>query len=222
MVIALVAAILARFDMSEFSLDILGNKFSAKSLRENTEKAVQQNTEIAQLIQINQKETIEALSQFFKENYQPLIRIEAGSVAGPGAEEAQRVRQIIAEPAIPENPPYANDPQKNRFGGRNAAAAGYRADIRLLNDFSGIGSARYELVLSRLDAKPIEGNVRFYLHDTFPTNPVIQSSDSDGKVRLRQTIWGAFTIAVIVEQTDDRFEIDLEQEKALPKEIRDR
>jgi hypothetical protein len=114
-----------------------------------------------------------------------------------------------------------NDPQKGQWGGKDT-----RNGRRLSASVEPAGDDLYEVVLTVEpvgNAPPIEGDVRFHLHDTFP-RAVRTVKPVNGRARLSLVAWGAFTAgAEIKGEPDSVLELDLSDERyGYPKRFRSR
>lgn len=128
---------------------------------------------------------------------------------------------------LPASPPELGDPvprlgdrQKGRFGGL-AEKDGYR----LQATFPKRASAG-DLVFVWIEVRKAAGNftapVRFYLHETFPSEQV-DVMPKDGIARLELLVWGGFTVgAWPTETADTLLELDLAQVSNAPPAIRGR
>jgi hypothetical protein len=127
---------------------------------------------------------------------------------------------VVEAPAGPKlpKPSVRNDQQRNRFGGASQVN-GYRLDVRFLSKYNA-NVVNLELIVSRTDGKPVESNVRFYLHETFDPDE-ITVAPRDGKATLDILTYGGFTAGAWIEGTDTLLELDLIEQKGAPRIIRE-
>jgi hypothetical protein len=112
------------------------------------------------------------------------------------------------------------DPNKDRFGGKSIV------DERILTasvKSFGKSSDWFQIFLNVAPTEggpPIEGDVKFYLHDTFD-QPVIVVPAEDGEAELDVLAVGAFTVGAIADGGGTKLELDLSQVKDAPKKFRE-
>jgi hypothetical protein len=101
----------------------------------------------------------------------------------------------------------ADDPQKGKWGGKRRVdpyevRAGKITPLKTDPDYF-----RIPLEVRRTDGKPLEGKVRFHLHDSF-TPEVEEVEAEDGVAKLELVGYGAFTVGVELPD-GTKLEIDL-------------
>jgi hypothetical protein len=131
---------------------------------------------------------------------------------------------LAAAPAMDAKPGSApDDPWKNVFGGKSVDKARGRlvsANVEPLKFFPGWYSLELR-VESMRGAPPLEGEVRFFLHDSFPNNkPWVRAADGIATLHLKT--WGAFTVGVLAEGGATRLELDLANLSTAPTDFRSR
>lgn len=112
-----------------------------------------------------------------------------------------------------------DDPQKNRWGNKsknnfrkiNATVLNSKI-VGLYNVIINVASTKKEL--------PLEGKVKFHLHNSFlnstPIVPVI-----DGKATLKLTgVWGSFTVGAEVDEGKTQLELDLSKLRSVPQKFK--
>ncbi|HEV2852637.1 MAG TPA: SIR2 family protein [Thermoanaerobaculia bacterium] len=105
------------------------------------------------------------------------------------------------------------DQQKNRWGGR-PERNGRRLKVENIQERH--SSCVFDLVVEPWDnAPPLEGEVRFHLHQTF--NPsVVTAKVEGGQVRRRIIAIGAFTVGAEADSGETRLELDLAEVEDFP------
>jgi hypothetical protein len=113
----------------------------------------------------------------------------------------------LAGTAAPTPGPDAEDPWKGAFGGASAAN-GRTLEARIHEVAGSSGYWRIDLTVRSTDpAKPLQGDVAFFLHPTFREQEPVVPVDADGVARLALVAWGAFTVGAITDQ--GKLELDL-------------
>jgi len=172
-----------------------------KQLERNSEK-IQDTKNATREVdeQLNQK-----MSQLFEE-----LKILNERLAGPAETAGDTKRLALAEKEKSLPPPkFANDPQKGRFGGQEAAE-GRR--LSAIVEPSSVDSDWCKITLA-VCAEPgapmLSGKVSFYLHDSFEPDHYIVSVGKDGKAILHLRAWGAFTVGAVADEGKTLLELDL-------------
>jgi hypothetical protein len=118
---------------------------------------------------------------------------------------------------------YDNDPWKGVFGGKsldNVRGRVLEAEVDALRASPGWFSVILK-VSSLPGAQPLEGDVIFFLHDTFPNpKPVVKSAHGTAVLRIKA--WGAFTNGVLADGGETRLELDLADLEKAPMDFRTR
>ncbi|QND24515.1 hypothetical protein HB774_34575 (plasmid) [Rhizobium leguminosarum bv. viciae] len=71
-------------------------------------------------------------------------------------------------------------------------------------------------LVDQTDAKPLEGDVTFYLHPTF-AEPVYVVRATNGRAILEEChAYGAFTVGISANQGKTKLELDLATDEKLP------
>ncbi len=118
---------------------------------------------------------------------------------------------------------YSDDPWKGVFGGKSISRDPGReltASVYPFKDSPGWYSV--ELIAASLPGSvPLEGDVQFFLHSTFPNNkPIVQAVKGSATLRLKA--WGAFTVGVLSDNGNTKLELDLAELPTAPMEFRSR
>jgi hypothetical protein len=83
-----------------------------------------------------------------------------------------------------------------------------------------VAEAREEPLLpGDIDPGPLEGEVEFHLHQTFP-NPVLRRPVRDGVAMCQLMAYGAFTAGAVADRGRTQLELDLALDPAYPEEFR--
>lgn len=110
------------------------------------------------------------------------------------------------------------DPQRGRFGGV-PERDGRRLSASVTADD---GWFHLELRVESTDrAKPLAGQVVFYVHDTFPSERYTVRV-FDGRAKLELTSYGAFTVGALADGGCTPLELDLSTLEGAPKKFRER
>lgn len=138
--------------------------------------------------------------------------------------EAATAGHKIKVPVI-KLPPvkHLDDPQKDRFGGKSEnngriISAGEIEELKDTPDWY-----KFKIWVKSSDqSKPLQGNVIFYLHNSFyksvRTVPVVNGVAELALIK----VYGAFTVGAIADDGETLLELDLSQLKDFPKKFRDR
>lgn len=122
---------------------------------------------------------------------------------------------------LPGNIP--DDPWKGVFGGKSIDKEKGRllsAQVEELKSSPGWYSVTLS-VTSLPKHPPLEGSVRFFIHDTFPNNrPTVYVAGGVAVLRLKA--WGAFTVGVLADDGKTKLELDLANLESAPDEFRSR
>ena len=115
--------------------------------------------------------------------------------------------------------PADDDPWKGVFGGRS------EGNLRHLGArvTGSNGWYKVELWVESTDpAKhPLDGQVQFFLHDSFQNDRPIVSVGRDGIARLQLFAYGGFTVGALVDGGATRLELDLAELPGVPKDFQD-
>ena len=102
---------------------------------------------------------------------------------------------------------HANDPWKGVFGGKSASNG-----REITAKVTPVSRSEYCSVLLTVRStdglKPLQGEVKFFLHDTFP-DPVRTVPVENGVATLTAASWGAYTVGVLADGGNTRLELDL-------------
>lgn len=147
------------------------------------------------------------------------------AVAEPVVRAAQdrAARDTALAPAAAEPVPGSaeDDPWKGVFGGQSIDRAAGRllsAEVKALGNTPGWYGVT--LSVSALPgAAPLEGTVRFFLHDSF-INDRPQVRVAAGQAVLHLKAWGAFTVGALADEGRCRLELDLAGLESAPMEFR--
>lgn len=151
------------------------------------------------------------------------IQEQTAGFRGTGAGDAAS-DQLLAD-AQQWNPPkpatVANDPQKNRFGGRSS-----RNNRTLTAEVAGVSGPESEVFTIKLkaaatDGAPLSQPVKFFLHDSFAPDSAVVLPRA-GIVELELVSWGAFTVGAITDGGQTMLELDLAELPDAPKKFRER
>lgn len=119
--------------------------------------------------------------------------------------------------------PDTDDPWKGAFGGKSRDEAKARelvAEVTPLKRPKDYCSVRLT-VRSTDREKPLKGEVKFFLHDTFP-QPIQSVSATDNKAELEVKAWGAFTVGALMDEGTTKLELDLSHLEGAPADWRTR
>jgi hypothetical protein len=106
------------------------------------------------------------------------------------------------------------DIQKGRWGG-NAQVGDKILEVKYEPGYPVTGLYRLKLLVRSLDpAKPLTGNVAFFLHDTFPRE-IVYSEAQNNTAEIRIIAWQAFVAGARLEDGTE-LELDLNTIKGFP------
>lgn len=110
------------------------------------------------------------------------------------------------------------DRQKKRFGEK--AENNKRKLSATVGDKPANGFYPFTLTVESTDAAhPLEGEVIFFLHDSF--TPSVETVDvTEGKATFGKWSYGAFTVGAVCDGGKTLLELDLAEDKSFPKEFR--
>ncbi len=117
----------------------------------------------------------------------------------------------------------ANDPWKGVFGGKSMDKLnGRKLSAKVTPLQQSPGWFAIELSLSSLpESLPLENNVQFFLHDTFPSvMPIVKAQNGSAQLHLKA--WGAFTVGVLADEGRTKLELDLAELPDAPTLFRER
>lgn len=140
---------------------------------------------------------------------------------GEKAKAASEAMNLRAGDEIAPGPDI-EDPWKGVFGGKSKDEASGRelvADVKPLQRPKDYCAVRLTVRSTDRD-KPLKGEVKFFLHDTFP-QPIQTVLAVDNKAELEVKAWGAFTVGALDEKAT-RLELDLSQLESAPADWRAR
>ena len=180
-------------------------------LEKETEKR-QANSQISQ-----QQEDARIRTQMMEEKTEELKT----TIASAGA-----IKEIKL-PVLPQLPAvvHPNDPQKGRFGGKP------ENNFRRLNaDVQRSSIPRFYHVKLWVESTdpvnhPLNSDVIFYIHDSFSPSVFTYKPEefTEGKAVEDEILsYGAFTAGVLTDNGQTMLELDLAEQKNLPKEFRER
>ena len=116
-----------------------------------------------------------------------------------------------------------DDPWKGVFGGQSIDKVNGRilsADVVALPSAKGWYSLTLK-VAPTPGAKPLQGEVQFYLHDTFPNDrPIVKVVNNEAILHLKA--WGAFAVGAVCDGGECELELDLAELQNAPVEFRSR
>lgn len=108
----------------------------------------------------------------------------------------------------------ADDPHKGKFGGINS-----KDGVTLSASVTAADSTDWFSVTLQVNGANLEGEVTFYLHDTFvPATRVVSCENNAAKLDLWS--YGAFTVGALIEPGGLRLELDLAELETAPKVFR--
>lgn len=117
--------------------------------------------------------------------------------------------------------PVDNDPWKGVFGGKSIdkeTGRALEAEVTPLRDSPGWFSLVLKVV-TLPGRSQLEGNVVFFLHDTFTNQkPIVKATNGTAILRLK--VWGAFTVGALADDGKTKLELDLADLKTAPNEFR--
>ncbi len=150
------------------------------------------------------------------------VALAANDAVKYGLRETSSTRQATASALETIKPgPKQDDPWSGQFGGLSEAN-GRKVDARILAVPDRPGWCSVVLRVTSTDpARPLEGEVQFYLHPTFgDTKPVVPVRE--GQAVLAFTSWGAFTVGVLADGGATRLELNLAEQPDAPEPWRSR
>lgn len=147
------------------------------------------------------------------------------------ADEAATIANIAADASAPAGVrvmaddfprgEVPDDPWKGVFGGKSLDPRAGRALSAVVTPLKSV-EGWYSIVLAVRavgQAAPLEGKVRFFLHDTFRNDrPEIQARN--GVAQLHVKGWGAFTVGAVCDDGKTKLELDLAELATAPIEFR--
>lgn len=114
-----------------------------------------------------------------------------------------------------------DDPHAGNFGGSDTVnGRQLRADISVSTFHAEMYSVQLEVIATD-SARPLEGEVVFYLHPTF-RNPKRSIPVKDGKAELDIIAWGSFTVGVECDNGQTKLELDLSKIPGVPQKFAER
>jgi len=114
------------------------------------------------------------------------------------------------------------DPWKGVFSGFSKHSERARELKASITPMKGSDYCKVKLTVRSTDAaKPLLGDVTFFLHDTFP-NPIQMVAVRDGVASLEVAAWGAFTVGALADKGSTRLELDLSEDPTAPENWRTR
>jgi hypothetical protein len=179
------------------------------------------------LAAISSKRFIESLSeQVLREAREQTqnIRAQVGELS-QRTDNASNLALAVAETIAPAVPPrqaaraaeaarsikagsVRDDPWKGQFGG-SSTAKDRRLEAKLSPVEGDSQIMTVNLQVTSVDhAKPLTGNVIFYLHPTFPQN-IRTVEVKDGKAAVNLVSYGAFTVGALCDEGEVTLELDL-------------
>jgi pYEATS domain-containing protein involved in immunity len=172
-------------------------------------------------------EKADAAKQLAAQQFVAVGRSEAARLPDAAEADAASDKAAIEDrgewphPGLERGKAPANDPQKGQWGGEDL-----RNGRRLSATVTEVGDELYEVALTVEpvgNERPIEGVVRFHLHNTFP-RMVRMVRPKGGKAKLTVIAWGAFTVGAEVEGEENTYlELDLAAAKyRYPEKFRSR
>ena len=150
---------------------------------------------------------------------EPVAPGAAPAVASTGSAPAPH---RIVDPLDPQKSQWGGEPVRN--GRRLRAEAVREQSVREFGDHGEVKAfCVFHLVVEATeDAAPLEGDVVFHLHDSFPV-PLYKQAVVDGQARLENIIaYGAFTIGAEADDGATRLELDLGADESFPTWFRNR
>lgn len=115
-----------------------------------------------------------------------------------------------------------DDPWKGRFGGKpESNHRRLRADVSPVRGEEDWFRIHLWVESTDEDQHPLEGRMRFFIHDTFPANkPFVHVVGGEAELRLKA--WGAFTVGALADDGDTELELDLSSDRSFPRTFRER
>lgn len=144
---------------------------------------------------------------------EPVVRVPDGRAAGELKAAAAEVEPL---PGV-----IHDDPWKGVFGGQSIDKASGRmlsAEVKALGNTPGWYGVTLS-VTALPGAAPLEGTVRFFLHDSFVNDrPLVRVAAGQAVLHLKA--WGAFTVGALADEGACRLELDLAGLESAPMEFR--
>ncbi len=118
-----------------------------------------------------------------------------------------------------KSPIVTKDPQKDQWGGKPEVNG--RRMSAIVESSTMPGFFKVTIIVESIDEKkPLEGEVNFYLHDTF-FNPEPVENVIDGKAILKlHGVWGSFTAGAVADGGATKLELDLAELPGIPEEFK--
>jgi hypothetical protein len=133
--------------------------------------------------------------------------------------EAKQAGDAMPKPVDIKPGADLKDPWKGVFGSSRSSDRELGAIVKNLpaSDYCQVRLT----VRSTAPSKPLQGEVTFFLHDTFP-EPVQTVTATNGEAVLEIASWGAFTVGAVADGGDTKLELDLSTLSDAPAEWRNR
>lgn len=144
------------------------------------------------------------------------VESQSRAMASAGTSNDVQLDAVVIHPG---NRP--DDPWNGQFGGASKANGRHLfAEVKPIADDPDWFLLR--LVVESSDpVNPLSGDVRFFIHDSFPNNkPIVPAIGGRAELRLRA--WGAFTVGALADGGKTRLELDLAADSAFPALFRSR
>ncbi|MET0393939.1 MAG: pYEATS domain-containing protein [Chitinophagaceae bacterium] len=141
-----------------------------------------------------------------------------GEIAGKGGSTTKNpVRAVESKPVTSELVDN-DDPQKGKWGGRDVD--NFREISAKVKNTPWHGFYEVTITVASTSAKfPLEGLVRFHLHNTFKNaDPVITARDNKAVLKLSK-VYGAFTVGAEADEGRTKLELDLSTIEGAPEDF---
>ncbi len=203
----------------------------AKSAKKDAEVARNSATEATTKAEAAKEEATTARNNATEAGTKATTAIKAAEIAKEQAQTSQATAQVSAlgvggkREGKPESITAAvrqvegddskrlvatDDPNKGRFGSRNASLTReLQATVTQSPNSSEIFIVSIELRSKDQEKNPLTGFAQFFLHDTFQNPEPIVAVGPDGVARLSVKAWGAFTVGAVADEGRTRLELDL-------------
>ena len=96
------------------------------------------------------------------------------------------------------------------------------ADVQRIAGGKDLYSIELSVESTEPEKRPLNGEVRFFLHDTFANDRPVVTVGPDGRAELRLKAWGAFTVGALADGGDTKLELDLSDLPNAPDDFRSR
>lgn len=203
--------------ITQLKKDVQETKAGVKENGEKLEKTQQDVQETKETVALNQEKTLEN-----KTTLQALKEVQKARSLNPPSIRTNDIAETRELELNTFSDP--NDPQKGRWGGKNANK-NYQlsASVTAVDSDNDFFRVQLQVAYTGPAPAPSDDSVTFHLHDTF-TPPVRQATFQNGKAMLELLAWGAFTVGAVT-ANGTQLELDLADPNLVPnapKAFRDR